>query len=331
MPVDDRIPEAPGHGAAQSESSGDSSDSLLPLQRRARLYERTWGIAVGPVLLRRAAIVLARKASRKPGHRAHGEGEVIARDPRRWVEAGPRDRGSFMMFLDPHSAGHGANQMALGTYDETLMAALRTHSLESGVIWDVGAHIGYESLCFATVVGPAGRIVAFEPNPANVREWQRNVSGNAELAPRLSIQAVALCDRSGTAAFRFSEDVADGRSSGSHLAGVMPPEEAASYAGFDLANVACARVDDLVEAGDIAPPTLIKIDVEGAEADVLRGAIRTLQRHRPILLVEVHHVRAMHDVDEILRDAEYATTLLDSPEDSASRCFLEGVPAEPRG
>lgn len=251
-------------------------------------------------------------------------------DPRVWVDAGPEDTSRFKMFLDPDSLGYGASQMALGDYDEALHEALRPYSsFEGAVVWDVGAHVGYWSLSLATLVGPKGSVIAFEPNPANVEEWRRNVAGNPDLAPRMSLRTVALSDTSGTASLLTSDDVASGRSSGSHLADVMPPEAPVSYATFTHLDVECARVDDLVGTGEVAPPALLKIDTEGAEASVLRGAIRTLQRHRPILLVEVHHVRAMHDLDEILAGVGYSISLLDSADESASRCFLKAVPSGP--
>lgn len=316
--------------STSSNTARDRSTPLLRLEHRVALYERTLGVAVLPVLIRRLAIAVARTMSADPHPTAPGHSTTHGEDSRRWTEAGPRETGRFTMFLDPTSVGHGATQMALGTYDETFIDALRPHSsLQGAVVWDVGAHVGYESLYFATLVGPSGRVMAFEPNPANVREWQRNVAGNPGLAPRLSLQTMALSDESGTAAFRFSEDIMTGQSSGSHLADVRPPEDHLAYASFGLVNVACRRVDDIVEAGEIAPPAVIKIDVEGAEAKVLRGGLRTLKRFKPIVLVEVHHVRAMHDVDAILSEAGYVASVLESREESASRCFVKGLPAPP--
>jgi FkbM family methyltransferase len=222
--------------------------------------------------------------------------------------------------------------MVLGDYDEVFHSALAPYdSFEGAVVWDIGAHVGYESLSFATLVGPTGRVVAFEPNLANVQEWQRNVAGNPDLAPRMEIRTTALSDVRGTAAFCVSSDVVGGASSGSHLADVTPPEASTSYEAFGLVQVECALADDLVEAGEVAPPALVKIDVEGAEANVLRGAIRTLQSHRPTLLIEVHHVRAMHDVDRVLSDVGYSVTVLESPEEIASRCFIKAVPSTLEG
>jgi len=250
-------------------------------------------------------------------------------EPRRWTEAGPADIGRFRMFLDPESDGHGARQMAEGTYDDVLFRAVQSNaSLRGAVVWDVGAHIGYESLCFAALVGEAGNVVAFEPNPANAREWERNIGANPLLAQRMTLKRMALSHRSGEAALRVSEDVVSGRSSGSHLADVMPPEDLAAYATFGVLDVTCVRADDLVESGVASPPTLVKIDVEGAEADVLRGAVSTLRGHRPVLLLEVHHVRAMHEVDDVLRAVGYSVSLLDSPEESPSRCFVKAIPEE---
>jgi FkbM family methyltransferase len=233
------------------------------------------------------------------------------------------------MFIDPESHGHGARQMAEGTYDDVLFRAAQSIvPLGGAVVWDVGAHVGYESLCFAVLVGEAGTVVAFEPNPANAREWERNVGGNPELAGRMMLKRMALSCESGKAAFRVSEDVVSGRSSGSHLADVMPPEDPACYSTFGVLDVTCARADDLVASGVLPAPALVKIDVEGAEADVLQGATATLRRHRPFLLLEVHHVRAMHEIDDVLRAAGYSVSLLDSPEESPSRCFVKAIPAE---
>ena len=327
-PTGEEIGRAAPDAATRTGSNTATSRpaSLLRLERRVAMYEGTLGLAVLPVLFRRLAMAIARRISADRDPRPPRDDAAGGSESRRWAEVGPGETGTFKMFLDPSAIGHGASQMALGTYDETFIDAIRPHStLQGAVVWDVGAHIGYESLYFATLVGPAGRVVAFEPNPANVREWERNIAGDPKLAPRLSLHKVALSDSAGTAALRFSEDILSGRSSGSHLATVMPPEGQVSYATFGLLDVACARVDDLVESGEISPPAVIKIDVEGAEAEVLRGALRTLQRQKPLLLVEVHSVRAMHALDAILGEAGYIATVLESPEESASRCFLKAV------
>lgn len=277
-------------------------------------------------LPRRAAVRAVRSARALAGSDSNTR---LSTEQRRWTEAGPVDIDRFLMFLDPESDGHGARQMAEGTYDEVLFRAAQSNaSLHGAVVWDVGAHIGYESLCFAALVGEAGSVVAFEPNPANAREWERNVGANPQLAGRMTLKRMALSCESGQAAFRVSEDVVSGRSSGSHLADVMPPEDPACYSTFGVLDVTCVRADDLVASGVLPPPALVKIDVEGAEADVLRGAIATLQRHRPVLLLEVHHVRAMHEVDDVLRAAGYSVSLFDSPEESPSRCFVKAIPAE---
>ena len=277
-------------------------------------------------LPRRAVVRAVRSARALAGSDSNTR---LSTERRRWTEAGPADIGRFLMFLDPESDGHGARQMAEGTYDEVLLRAAPSNaSLRGAVVWDVGAHIGYESLCFAALVGEEGSVVAFEPNPENAREWERNVGGNPHLAGRMTLKRMALSCESGQAAFRVSEDVVSGRSSGSHLADVMPPEDPACYSTFGVLDVTCVRADDLVASGVLPPPALVKIDVEGAEADVLRGAIATLQRHRPVLLLEVHHVRAMHEVDDVLRAAGYSVSLFDSPEESPSRCFVKAIPEE---
>lgn len=312
--------------SGQRQVACDAECSMVAdkLRRKVQLYERTLGVAVLPVLARRLAIEAARRLLSAAPLRAPVPVEQESGDDNRaWIDAGPLETGRFRMFLDASSSGHGAGRMALGTYDEVFSEAIRPHdTLRGKVVWDVGAHIGYETLYFATLVGEGGHVVAFEPNPANARAWSQNMEANPALAPRVRIVTSALSDAAGVARFRFSEDVVTGLSSGSHLADVAPPEELGAYESFGVVDVMCARGDDLVETGSIPSPALVKVDVEGAEGAVLRGLAQTLRTFKPRLLVEVHHVRAMHEVDDVLGEAGYKISILDSPEESASRCFI---------
>src|SRR5258708_35640086 len=82
---------------------------------------------------------------------------------------------SFDMFLDVNNQTHG--QMATGHYDKLLFEKLNNAKIDwSGLaVWDVGAHIGYHTLYFASLVGPLGRVTTFEPNPHNVKRMQQNL------------------------------------------------------------------------------------------------------------------------------------------------------------
>jgi FkbM family methyltransferase len=157
-----------------------------------------------------------------------------------------------------------------GTYERETQQALADILRPGEAFWDVGAHVGFFSLLAARVVGPAGHVLALEPVPANIRLLQRSLRLND--ARNVEIEATAVAAQSGMA--RMSP----------HRRGAMwrltrEPDEAELV-------VPCRTLDDL--AADRGGPTVVKIDVEGAELDVLAGARQLLERLRTRLLVEFH-------------------------------------------
>ncbi len=142
------------------------------------------------------------------------------------------------------------------------------------VFFDVGANVGYYSLLAAKCVGPSGLVVALEPVPRNLsflyRHLQLNKFSNVRILP------VACSDQLALTAFATETNPAIG-----HLM-----EEAAACGSGDLLTATVA-LDEVVDALGVRPD-VIKIDVEGAELRVLRGACETLKRARPRILLEIH-------------------------------------------
>jgi FkbM family methyltransferase len=127
---------------------------------------------------------------------------------------------------------------------------------------DVGANRGHILRWFATSA-PSGQHIAFEPLPDLAARLRHEF-------PDVTVHAVALSDRAGTATFyRAEEDTRSGLCE-------APPARAST--------VTTGRLDDLLP--DDYVPHLIKVDVEGAEGLVFRGAVRTLERWRPIVAFE---------------------------------------------
>ena len=133
---------------------------------------------------------------------------------------------------------------------------------------DVGANIGYYTLLFESVIGPSGRIIAFEPEPDNLVELRANVNRNGLNNVTIHPYAVGSCG--GTVSFARGIN-----------GGVRENEE--SVAG-DAVQVPMVTLDDALTG----PVDLIKVDVEGYEEEVLLGAVKTLQACRPALFVEIH-------------------------------------------
>ena len=163
----------------------------------------------------------------------------------------------------------GVHGYWLGTYEPAMQRVIERSVARGGVFYDVGAHAGYFSLLASRVVGAAGRVVAFEPDAGNLRHLREHIRLND--AGNVTVIEAAVADASGSARFAAPS---------SNFEGTL------SRAGALSVNM--VTVDGLVESGALPAPTYVKIDVEGAEFRVLRGARRTLRTASPTIFLAVH-------------------------------------------
>jgi FkbM family methyltransferase len=143
------------------------------------------------------------------------------------------------------------------------------------VVYDIGAHYGTYSIIAARRVGAQGLVVAFEPAPETRELLIRHLEWNRASGP-VRVVAKACGARSGNMPL-WSAGRADGGAS------IVP------RSGTRAETVDVTTVDQVSEESG-RPPALMKIDVEGAEFDVLRGAERTLATARPTVLLSTHPV-----------------------------------------
>lgn len=213
-------------------------------------------------------------------------------------------------------------EMIEGTYDSFFWDYLKEEELKGTTIIDIGAHIGYHSMAFAKLTGNTGKVMTFEPNNYNQERIHLNLSRNEDLSPIVTVFNLALSDFTGSAEFSFSSNIENETSSGGFLAGSNKPLEDEVYQrlGFVKKSVAVDKLDNIVHSSNATKISLLKIDVEGAEAQVLRGAVITINQFHPILLIEIHSVYCMKEVIEILQPLNYSITIL--KEESPSRCFI---------
>lgn len=223
------------------------------------------------------------------------------------VQAGPLKGARLLV----DAARPAFRDMVAGTFDAFIWPALPQPPW-NGLVLDIGAHVGYHALAFAAM-DPAARVVAFEPNPANTGRLRENLALNPALAARIEVQERALGDANGELRFCASDNVDDETSSGGHLQDVTPPLDQEVYArsGFRTTAVQVRRLDDLAREQAWGRVALMKIDVEGAEHMVLKGAEGILRRDHPCLCIEVHSVACMQAVDAILLPLGYTIRLLD--------------------
>jgi FkbM family methyltransferase len=151
--------------------------------------------------------------------------------------------------------------------EEGTVAWLREEVRPGDVFYDVGANIGVFTLIAGKLLGPTGHVYAFEPHAANAVSLAENVAAN-DLAGRVSILPFPLEAKPQWGSFLASSPL-PGTASSSFVGGAGSAEaEQIRYA---------PSVDSLIEAGVLRPPNLVKVDVDGGEAAVVRGMTRLLQ------------------------------------------------------
>lgn len=139
------------------------------------------------------------------------------------------------------------------------------------VFLDIGAYVGPYTILGALAVGPHGKVVAMEPDVENRLQLQRNLSLNG--ISNCTVIPYAAWSRSGRVGWhRGAEPVWHGIQ-----------EESKSD------SVETVRVDDIISEQALDRVDWIKMDIEGAELEALKGAENTLARFKPRLFIEVHN------------------------------------------
>jgi len=183
------------------------------------------------------------------------------------------------MWLDPNDLVSAAI-LSSGEWEPLTWHALEPHVSAGGTFVDVGAHIGWYSLKAAKAVGPAGRVIAIEPNRETLLTLQGNIRASGAGAI-IMVAPVACSDTETTLTFYAASRANTGESSLSLANASQTGQVSGAY------PVRARRLDDIVREAGVTRVDVVKIDVEGAEFLVLEGAAKTLDRYRPVLSVEL--------------------------------------------
>lgn len=167
-----------------------------------------------------------------------------------------------------------------GCYHELDVFSALTAALRPGDVFvDGGANIGLLSMHASSIVGPAGEVHSFEPNPAAARRLRWHVARN--LIRNLRCYEGGLSDEGGTLELRVP-------GSANLAAGTLGPIPDRYHGEISQReSVVVIPGDDLLPEDD-ARPLFIKLDVEGFELKALRGLMRTIRSRRPAVLTEVN-------------------------------------------
>jgi len=185
--------------------------------------------------------------------------------------------GDLVVWIDP--ANEIERSMLVG-YDPDVARAIQRFAGPGLHCIDVGANVGAVTLPMAKRVGPAGRVLAVEPGPPYVERLRDNLAANPALEQRVTIVAEGLSESVGT--LLWKPDPAHPYNAG--MSAAHP------YAVPGELPVPVTTMDALVARQGWERVDFVKIDVEGMELEVLRGAENTLETLRPVVLFETMEV-----------------------------------------
>jgi FkbM family methyltransferase len=184
-----------------------------------------------------------------------------------------------LIHLDARDTSVMPSLVAHGYWEAGVTRALLRLLRPGQRVIEVGAHVGYYTVLFASRVGPTGSVTAFEPNPRATELLRRNVAANG-LARAVRVVPMAVGDRPGRVTLHRLA-----RQQGSSSIYPFGPEDLAAWDDEATAlEVACTSLDAFFDA-EPAPVDLVKIDAEGAEPAIIAGMTGVLERSPQVRLV----------------------------------------------
>jgi FkbM family methyltransferase len=198
------------------------------------------------------------------------------------IQSGPAK--DLKILLNPHSEKY----YWTGTYERDVQEYLASTLRDRDVFWDIGAHGGFFTLLASRLVGIQGQVIAFEPAIDNRLRLCRSLELNR--TTNVEVLGYAVSAKDGPAPLYAHRE-----SSMRSLVRARTTDAAD--------EVECRTLDSL---GKVYPiPDLVKVDVEGAELDVLRGGQELIASHRPAIVVEFSDPSLLDEGRTFLR-SEYS-------------------------
>jgi FkbM family methyltransferase len=168
----------------------------------------------------------------------------------------------------------------LGAFERATVVACRRHLRPGDIALDIGANIGSHTLLLAQSVGPSGRVFAFEPTTFAYGKLLANIAMNPDLAPRIMAEQIMLVD---SGARRLEPQLYSSWPLTSQAD--LHPQHLGRLMSTLGARV--VSLDEYLGSARVPSLALIKLDVDGHECSVLRGAADTIARFRPRIVMEI--------------------------------------------
>ena len=189
------------------------------------------------------------------------------------------------------NAGAYNPDTSLGTYEMPVQKALSQYLKSEDIFYDIGANVGFFTILGAKRVDSSGHVYAFEPEAKNATTLRRNAKLNN--FTNVTVIEKAVSRTTGSGKLCLTEYCGSHTLASDEQKLIDNPSQQleAELPTFlqvkERVTVNTVSIDDLLRDNKIKPPTLIKIDVEGAEIEVLEGMSQTLKKWQPIVIYEV--------------------------------------------
>lgn len=170
---------------------------------------------------------------------------------------------------------------------------IKQHCVEGDVVVDIGAHIGIFTNFLAEQVGASGKVYSFEPAPLTYKILQHTIDYN-NLKGNVEAYQVAVSDKEDELTFYIYDNskISSGNSFSDHNTAGQNPIPI---------TVKTVSLDDFFKNKQAANISFIKIDAEGAELEILKGAEKTIKAHKPFITLEVHP-KVFTPVDKVMNE-----------------------------
>jgi len=185
-----------------------------------------------------------------------------------------------------------------GTWEKEVSEKIFFNTKKGMPSYDIGSHRGF----MAGIMSLAGasKVYCFEPNPENKKHLKKLFKLNEEM--KLELLPYAISDKNTQAEFSLMPESSMGKLSASSFQ--FDAERNTSI------TVEVRTLDELLEHGEIEAPGFIKIDVEGAELFVLKGAKKLIGQYFPSFVVELHSFSLAHDCQSYLLNKGYNVNII---------------------
>lgn len=181
------------------------------------------------------------------------------------------DSITYNIIVDPKNGFVDEVIYTNGVYEPDILKVIKANLKSGDTFVDIGANIGQHSLFSASIVGNTGKVILFEPIPQLVLQIKESLAENPEIT-NVTIHNIAASDTKEKAEIKLRPNNIGGSSLHHH------------NKDFETITIQTIPADDLLLG--LPQVDLIKIDTEGHEIEVLQGIQKTLQTHKPKIIIE---------------------------------------------